>query len=41
VGQDENGNRAEGRSECRGEDGDEDRGEDIEIPNIYSCKMNK
>jgi hypothetical protein len=41
VGWDENGNRAKGRSGGRGEDGDEDRGEDMEIRNIYLSKMNK
>jgi hypothetical protein len=41
AGRDENGNRAEGRSGGSGEDGDEDGGKHMEIPNIYSSKMNK
>jgi hypothetical protein len=41
AAQDENGNGAKGRSEGRGEDGDEDGDEDVEVPNIYSSKMNK
>jgi hypothetical protein len=39
--QDENGNRAKGKNEDRDKDRDKDRGKDIEIPNIYSSKMNK
>jgi hypothetical protein len=37
------GSRAEGKSKDRGEDRgrDEGGGEDIDVPNIYSSKMNK
>jgi hypothetical protein len=43
VGQDQDRNRAKGRIKDRGEDrdGDEGRGEDIEVSSIYSSKMNK
>jgi hypothetical protein len=43
AGQDEDGNRAEGRSKDggKGRDGDEGRGKDVEVPSIYSSKMNK
>jgi hypothetical protein len=43
VGQDEDGSRTEGRSKdrCEDRDGDEGRGEDIEVPSIYSHTMNK
>jgi hypothetical protein len=39
VGQDKNGNQAKGKNKVR--DGDEDRGKDIEVPNIYLSKVNK
>jgi hypothetical protein len=43
VGHDEDRNRARGRCNNRGkdQDGDEGRGKGIEVPNIYSSKMNK
>jgi hypothetical protein len=37
AGQGEDRDRAEGNDK----DGDEDRGEDVEVPSIYSSKMNK
>jgi hypothetical protein len=43
LGQGEDGNRAKCKSKDGGKDrdGDEDRGEDIEVLSIYSSKMNK
>jgi hypothetical protein len=43
MGQDEDGNRAKGKSNNRVQDrdGDEGGGEDIEVPSIYLSKMNK
>jgi hypothetical protein len=43
AGQDEDRNRAKGRSKDRGEDrdADEGRGEDVQVSSIYMSKMNK
>jgi hypothetical protein len=43
VGQGWDGNGAKGKNKDRGKyrDGDEHRGKDVEVPSIYSSKINK